>query len=247
VATPLTADQLVKALKGEGVKVTEHAGWRTHNRAGHGGWGPVNGSVVHHTGPYVSETQILGYVWSGSTALPGPLCTGLIGKKGDVYLVGNGRANHAGGGDPHVLAAVVAEDYGDKPPATHEHEGSSGAVDGNSHFYGWECVNSGSGKEAWPAAQYVAMVKVQAALIRAHRAKGDNWGLKGKAVIGHLEWSDWKPDPAGVPMPKFRADVAACLALPAGKWGGVPTKVKLTIEQRVAALEAWRKSLSAQK
>jgi hypothetical protein len=247
MATPLTADQMVAALKAEGVTVHEHAGWRAHNRNAKGAWGPVNGSVVHHTGPYSTEAQILGFVWSGEADLPGPLCTGLIGKKGDVYLVGNGRANHAGGGDPRVLAAATEENYGDYPPATHEHQGSSGAVDGNSHFYGWECVNKGDGKETWPAAQYVAIVKVQAALIRAHRAKGDNWGLKAKSIIGHLEWSDWKSDPKGVPMPKLRKDVAACLALPAGKWGGLPTKVKLTLAQRVAKLEAAVKKLSAQK
>jgi len=247
MANPLTADQLVAALKAEGVTVHEHAGWRTHNRNAKGAWGPVNGSVVHHTGPYSTEAQILGFVWSGESALPGPLCTGLIGKKGDVYLVGNGRANHAGGGDPKVLAAVTEENYGDYPPATHEHQGSSGAVDGNSHFYGWECVNRGDGKETWPAAQYVAIVKTQAAIIRAHRAKGDNWGLKGKSIIKHAEWSDWKSDPKGIDGAKLRRDVAACLALPAGKWGGVVVTVKLTIEQRVAALEAAVKKLSAQK
>jgi hypothetical protein len=247
MATPLTADQLVAALKAEGVIVHEHAGWRDHNRNAKGAWGPVNGSVVHHTGPYSTEAQILGYVWSGDSALPGPLCTGLIGKKGDVYLVGNGRANHAGGGDPKVLAAVVSEDYGDRPPAPHYHQGSLGAADGNSHFYGWECVNRGDGKEAWPAAQYIAIVKTQAAILRAHRAKGDNWGAKGKSVIGHLEWSDWKSDPKGIPMPKLRADVAACLALPAGKWGGVVKTVTLTIAQRVAALEAAVKRLQTQK
>jgi hypothetical protein len=91
------------------------------------------------------------------------------------------------------------------------------------------------------------MVKTQAAIIRAHRAKGDKWGLAGKSIIAHKEWSDWKSDPAGIDMAKFRRDVAACLALPAGKWGGVPTKVKLTIEQRVAALEAAVKALRAQK
>jgi hypothetical protein len=247
MATPLTADQLVAALKAEGVTIVGHDGWRTHNRNHKGAWGPVNGSIVHHTGPYVSEAQILEYCWSGSADLPGPLATGVIGKKGTVYLIGNGRANHAGGGDPRVLAAVVEETYGDTPPATHEHQGSSGAVDGNSHFYGWECVNRGDGKETWPAAQYVAIVRTQAAIIRAHRAKGDTWGLKGKSVIGHLEWSDWKSDPKGLSMTKLRADVAACLALPAGKWGGTVTQVKLTLAQRVAALEAAFKKLSAQK
>jgi hypothetical protein len=42
-------------------------------------------------------------------------------------------------------------------------------------------------------------------------------------------------------MSKFRSDVAACLAKPAGKWGGVTTKAKLTLEslaKRVEALEA---------
>lgn len=244
MATPLTADQLLAALKAEGVKVHEHAGWRTHNRNQKGAWGPVNGSVVHHTGLYSTEAQILGYVWSGDADLPGPLCTGLIGKKGDVYLVGNGRANHAGGGDPRVLAAVTEENYGDKPPATHEHQGSSGAVDGNTHFYGWECVNRGDGKETWPAAQYIAIVKTQAAIIRAHRAKGDKWGVKGKSVIGHLEWSDWKSDPKGIAMPKLRADVAACLALPAGKWGGAVKTATLTLQSLAAQVAALTKRVA---
>jgi hypothetical protein len=245
VASPLNADTLFKALKAEGVKVVEHGAWRSHNRNHRGAWGPVNGTMVHHTGAYSSEAQITQYCYGGSSALPGPLATGVIGRTGTVHLIGNGRANHAGGGDARVLAAVTHEDYGSKPPATHEHEGSTGAVDGNAHFYGWECINSGSGKESWPVAQYVSMVKTQAAILRAHRAKGEKWGEK--SVISHAEWSDWKSDPRGIDMAKFRKDVAACLAQPAGKWGGAPTKVKLTLEQRVAALEAAVKKLSARK
>lgn len=235
MATPLTADKLLAALKAEGLKVVEHGAWRSHNRNHKGAWGPVNGSMVHHTGPYSSEGQIVQYCYGGSAALPGPLATGVIGRTGTVFLIGMGRANHAGGGDPRVLAAVQGENYGDKPPATTYHEGEQGAVDGNAHFYGWECINSGNGKESWPAAQYKAMVKVQAAILRAHRAKGDKWGEK--SIISHAEWSDWKSDPKGVDMVKFRRDVAACLAQPAGKWGGVATTVKLTIEQRLARLE----------
>jgi hypothetical protein len=245
MATPLNADKLLTALKAEGLRVVEHGAWRSHNRNHKGAWGPVNGTMVHHTGPYTSEGAIVQYCYGGSPDLPGPLCTGVIGKAGTVYLVGMGRANHAGGGDPRVLAAVQAEDYGDRPPATHEHQGSSGAVDGNAHFYGWECVNRGDGKEAWPAKQYVAMVKAQAAVLRAHRAKGDKWGEK--SAISHAEWSDWKSDPKGIDMVKFRRDVAACLAKPAGKWGGTTTVVKLTLEQRVAALEAAVKALRAKK
>ncbi|MFJ9114494.1 N-acetylmuramoyl-L-alanine amidase [Streptomyces sp. NPDC102394] len=219
MAEPLTATQLVAALKAEGCTVREVRSWRTHNRAGHGAWGPVYGTVIHHTatGPGVDVVDL---IYDGDSALPGPLATGCITKDGTVHLVGNGRANHAGGGDPNVLAAVIAENYGDRPPATHQHQGSAGAVDGNAHFYGFECENKGDGKDPWPRAQYVGIVKAAAAIVRAHRAKGDDWGLQGKSAIGHLEWSDWKPDPKGFDMKDFRHDVAACLAQPAGQWPG---------------------------
>src|SRR3546814_14302440 len=68
-----------------------------------------------------------------------------------------GRANHAGGGSPAVLDAVIAENYGMTPPATHYHEGSSGAADGNDRFYGFECENLGDGKDPWPAGRYQAL------------------------------------------------------------------------------------------
>lgn len=234
MTSPLTADKLVTALKTEGVKIVGHDGWRTHNRNHKGAWGPVNGTMVHHTGPYSSESQIMEYCYRGSTALPGPLATGVIGRTGTVYLIGNGRANHAGGGDARVLAAVTEENYGAAPSSPRYGQGDADAIDGNAHFYGWECVNSGSGKESWPTAQYMAMVKVQATICRAHK-----WGAK--SVIGHREWSNQKVDPRGIDMSKFRADVAACLAQPAGKWGGTTTEPKLTLEsleKRVAALEA---------
>src|SRR5690606_5204889 len=139
-------------------------------------------------------------------------------KDGTVHLTGNGRANHAGGGDPAVLTAVRSESYGDYPPAPHQHEGSLGAVDGNQHFYGFECENAGDGQDPWPRVQYTAMVRAAAAICRAHR-----WGMR--SVIGHKEWSDWKPDPRGIDMRNFRRDVAACLALPAGQWGSTAAPV----------------------
>jgi hypothetical protein len=233
VATPLTADQLVAALKAEGLVVHEVRDWRHHNRNSRGAWGPMNGVMLHHT---AGINGMVDYCYNGSSDLPGPLCHGVIDKKGEVWLVGNGRANHAGGGDPRVLAAVVEENYGDRPPATHEHQGSSGAVDGNSHFYGFECVNLGDGKDPWPDAQVQAMAKASAAICRAHK-----WGPK--SAIGHLEWSDWKNDPRGaaVDMVKMRGYVKACLAVKAGAWKLVaptpPPAPALTLEQRVAALE----------
>jgi hypothetical protein len=212
MATPLTADRLVAALRAEGVTVREVSGWRTNNRNHKGKWGPVNGVIVHHTvtGP---GTDVVGLIYRGHSALPGPLATGCITKDGTVHLTGNGRANHAGGGDPNVLAAVVAESYETRPPAPHEHDGSAGAVDGNARFYGWECENEGDGRDPWPRVQYHAMVKATAAVCRAH-------GWSAKSAIGHLEWSDWKPDPRGFDMQDFRRDLAACLELPAGAWPG---------------------------
>lgn len=246
MATPLTADALLAALRAEGVTVVEVSGWRTHNRNHKGAWGPVNGVMVHHTvtGP---GTDVVGLIYNGHSELPGPLATGCITKDGRVHLTANGRANHAGGGDPRVLAAVAEESYGDYPPATHEHQGSTGAVDGNAHFYGWECENEGDGQDPWPRVQYTAIVKATAGVCRAH-----GWGAK--SAIGHLEWSDWKPDPRGFDMKDFRRDLAACLALPAGDWNSTEDDMALTdadIQKLVKALApaaadaVWAKALAS--
>uniref|UniRef100_UPI00202ED602 peptidoglycan recognition protein family protein n=1 Tax=Streptomyces sp. MSC1_001 TaxID=2909263 RepID=UPI00202ED602 len=211
MAAPLTADQIVKALRDEGVKVVEVRGWRTNNRNHVGQWGPVHGIMLHHTVTPKTMSAV-SMCFDGIENLPGPLCHGVIRRDGTVHLVGNGRANHAGGGDPDVLAAVIAENYGTRPPATNEHQGSDGAVDGNARFYGFECENLGDGKDPWPAVQVEAMVRASAALARAL-----DWGAK--SVIGHLEWSDWKSDPKGpdnvVAMPGLRLRIAERLLHPA--------------------------------
>ncbi|MFF0481360.1 peptidoglycan-binding protein [Streptomyces sp. NPDC004435] len=210
MATPLSADRLLAALRAEGVTVVEHPGWRTHHRNHTGPWGPVAGVMIHHT---VSSgtTSSVAMCSDGYESLPGPLCHGVIAKDGTVHLVSAGRANHAGGGDPSVLRAVVTEAYGDRPPVPREHQGSPGAVDGNSRFYGFECVNLGNGTDPWPAAQLDAIERASAALCRAH-----GWGAR--SVIGHLEWSDWKSDPKGFGMPGMRDRVQKRLgAAPAPK------------------------------
>ena len=213
MAVPLTPDQLVRALRAEGVKVVEVPGWRTNNRNHKGVWGPVHGSMLHHTVTPKTMSAVP-LCFSGHAELPGPLCHGVISRDGTVHLVGNGRANHAGGGDPNVLAAVKDERYNERPPTPHQHDGSAGAVDGNRAFYGWECENAGDGVDPWPPAQVEAMVRVSAALSRAH-----DWGAK--SIIGHLEWSDWKSDPKGpdnvVSMPKLRTRIAERL-LHAASW-----------------------------
>ncbi|MFJ3082197.1 N-acetylmuramoyl-L-alanine amidase [Streptomyces halstedii] len=229
MATPLSAAKLLKALRAEGVAVTEVGNWRTHNRNKVGAWGPVNGSMVHHTVTSGTAATVA-LCRDGYADLPGPLCHGMIAKNGRVHLVGWGRANHAGGGDPRVLDQVIAESYGTRPsPPT---KGNSNGVDGNARFYGWECENLGDGKDPWPAAQYDAIVRVQAALCRAH-------GWSAKSVIGHLEWSNDKIDPRGFGMPALRTDVAERLKHPAGwnpgtdpsKEDDMPTRVNPKVKQ----------------
>ncbi|MER7930469.1 peptidoglycan-binding protein [Streptomyces sp. NPDC096057] len=225
MATPLSADSLVAALRAEGVSVVEHEGWRTHNRNSKGSWGPVNGVVIHHT-VTSGTTASVNLCYNGHSELPGPLCHGVIAKDGTVYLVGNGRANHAGSGDGDVLAAVVAEKA--TLPAPNENN-----TDGNVHFYGFECVNLGDGKDPWPAVQLEAMVRASAALCRAH-------GWSARSVIGHKEWTNTKIDPKGFAMSDFRSRVEARLGeKPAGSTGSAPKPSKPEYEPFPGA--AWFK------
>ncbi|WP_228991710.1 peptidoglycan-binding protein [Streptomyces sp. DH8] len=192
MAAPLSADRLLKALRDEGLQVIEHRSWRTNNRNHKGPWGPTHGVMIHHTvtSGTVSSVELC---YNGHSRLPGPLCHGVIAKDGTVYLVGNGRANHAGSGDDDVLRAVIAEEA---LPADNE-----ASTDGNRHFYGFEAVNLGDGKDPWPAAQLLAIERAAAAVCRAH-------GWSERSVIGHLEWQPGKVDPRGFTMNAMRSRVA---------------------------------------
>ncbi|MGS2586212.1 peptidoglycan-binding protein [Streptomyces hebeiensis] len=195
MATPLTADKLLRALRDEGLEVVEHRSWRTHNRNHKGVWGPVNGVMIHHTVSSGTRSSVE-LCYNGHSTLPGPLCHGVIAKDGSVHLVGNGRANHAGLGDDDVLRAVINESA---LPADNEAN-----TDGNRHFYGFECVNLGDGKDPWPTAQLLAIEKAAAAVCRAH-------GWTQRSVIGHKEWQPGKIDPRGFTMDSMRARIAGRL------------------------------------
>ncbi|MEU6822791.1 peptidoglycan-binding protein [Streptomyces atriruber] len=212
MATPFTPDRLVAILRAEGVRVVEHGSWRTHNRNHKGSFGPIRGVMIHHTVSSGTDSSVR-LCYDGYAALPGPLCHGVIAKDGTVHLISAGRANHAGGGDPRVLSAVIAE----RPlPATNKHEGSPGAVDGNSAFYGFECVNLGDGSDPWPSAQLDAIERVSAAICRAY-------GWSAASTIGHKEWSDWKSDPRGFSMTDMRARIARRLGAKPDKPTPTPT------------------------
>ncbi|MGW7398127.1 peptidoglycan recognition protein family protein [Streptomyces cyaneofuscatus] len=197
MATPLTADRLLKALRDEGLKVVEHRSWRTNNRNHKGPWGPTHGVMIHHTVTSGTANSVE-LCYNGHSTLPGPLCHGVIDKAGTVHLVGNGRTNHAGLGDGDVLRAVAAE--AKTLPADNEAN-----TDGNRHFYGFECVNLGNGQDPWPAAQLLAIERAAAALCRAH-------GWSERSVLRHLDWQPGKIDPRGVDWTAMQARIGRRLA-----------------------------------
>ncbi|MFE4203966.1 MULTISPECIES: N-acetylmuramoyl-L-alanine amidase [Streptomyces] len=205
MATPLLPDTFRAAISGEGVDVVEVGSWRTHNRNAKGPWGPMHGVMIHHTVTEGTDYSVA-LCRTGYTDLPGPLCHGVIDKAGRVHLIGYGRANHAGAGDPDVRDAVIAE----RSPLPADTEAS---VDGNRHFYGFECINLGNGSDPWPEAQVEAIARTAAGICRAH-----GWGAA--SVIGHSEWQPGKIDPKGpigtangpsLTMDKIRARVAQLL------------------------------------
>ena len=217
MATPLTADRLLAVLRGEGLRVVEHRSWRTHNRNHKGPWGPVNGVMIHHTVTSGTASSVE-LCYNGHSSLPGPLCHGVIAKDGTVYLVGNGRANHAGLGDDDVLRQVQGESY-DRDRLLAPNEANT---DGNRHFYGFEAINLGDGKDPWPAAQREAIVRASAAICRAH-------GWTHRSVIGHKEWQPGKIDPrtgtggVDVSPPVLRRLIDERLARPASWSPGTST------------------------
>ncbi|AXH66793.1 LysM-like peptidoglycan-binding protein [Streptomyces phage StarPlatinum] len=201
MATPMTASQIVSQLKKWGIKYAEYKSWETHNRNHMGKWGPVHGFMVHHTGSDSKDQREL--LYSGISGLPGPLCHFGLAQDGTVHLVGWGRANHAGSGDPDVLNAVVNENYGANPPVDNE-----SSVDGNARFYGVEIWYSGS--HAMTSAQYATLRKLAAAICDFH-------GWSEKSVIGHGEWGSpgkWDPGISSgkmMNMAEVRADIKATL------------------------------------
>lgn len=204
MSKPISSSKMVSILKAEGVNVSEYKSWKTHNRNHKGSFSDVKGVVVHHTvtGSNVANTVALCY--NGHSSLPGPLCHAVGGKDGKIYLVSNGRANHAGNGDPDVLNAVIAE-KSTLPPD------NQASVDGNARFYGIEIQNLGNGKDVYPAKQYDQAVRWAAAICRYY-------GWTANSIIGHKEWQPGKIDPHGpvegqgmFSMETFRKDVSARL------------------------------------
>ncbi|WP_055693361.1 N-acetylmuramoyl-L-alanine amidase [Streptomyces prasinopilosus] len=184
MAPPMPAATFAALFRAEGITVLEVGDWRDHNRNSKGPWGEVHGVMIHHTVTRGTATTVR-MCRDGYPGLPGPLCHGVIAKDGTVHLVGYGRANHAGLGDPDVLRAVINEV---KPPTDNE-----ASTDGNRHFYGFECENLGDGVDPWPPEQIEAIGRVITAICRHH-----GWGAR--SALRHLDWQPGKIDPRGPGM-----------------------------------------------
>ncbi|MFF1684574.1 N-acetylmuramoyl-L-alanine amidase [Streptomyces sp. NPDC058254] len=225
MATPLSADQLVAKLKAEGLTVHEHPGWRTHNRDSATGksFGPVIGVLIHHTAGH-GDKEIC---YNGRSDLPGPLCHSWLGKTAGLWMIGHGRANHAGLVDLDVVNALRAE----RSPLPKDDQANA---DGNDCLYGLEIENLGNGKDPYPADQYRDAVLWAAALCRAH-------GWSEKSVAGHKEVQPGKVDPS-FDMDVFRADVRKQLSKTPGKPAATPKPTPSTprvdLSQLVAAAKA---------
>jgi len=199
MAAPLSAAKTLSALKAEGLTVHEHTGWKTHNRDSATGksFGPVIGVLIHHTAGHGDKELC----YNGRSDLPGPLCHSWLGKTDGLWMIGHGRANHAGLVDLDVLNALREE-------KSLPHDDQANA-DGNDCLYGLEIENLGNGKDPYPDAQYRQAVLWAAALCRAH-------GWSEKSVAGHKEVQPGKVDPS-FDMDDFRADVKKQLATTVGK------------------------------
>lgn len=194
MAKPMTPEQWLAALRAEGVTdIVEMPGWRSNNRNHIKAFSDVHATMVHHTageGPGLPSL-----VFNGTGDLPGPLCHDYLTRTGRLYLVGNGRANHAGTVARNAYDAVLNE------RAVHPYPDVAEPLDGNAVSYGLECENNGAEGRAWPAVQYDAAVRVQAARCRFH-------GWSANSVWAHKEATRRKPVDPRLDMDKFRAAVA---------------------------------------
>jgi N-acetylmuramoyl-L-alanine amidase/Hemopexin len=191
---------LASFLRSAGLTVNEIGDWRKRRVAG--AFSPI-GIMMHHT----VGTNSLGVIVNGrpktnrEPALPGPLANFHVPKTGEINLVSQGPANHAGKGAQQVLDEVISDIV---PADTAARRGLADGPGGNGVFYGFENENLGDGIDPWPEVQLDAMAIAAAALCRRHC-----WGAN--RVIAHKEWTRNKPVDPRFDMNDFRARVAQFL------------------------------------
>lgn len=208
MATPYTYDQIIKALKAEGLVVHEYTGARDRCRCHTGShaaggtkvrpWGPFYGTYTHITAGNLGTRTVEQYIRDIINGDPNVPCKAqfVVPPDGSVWVNSVGRANHAGTVSSTSISMQQAASFSfDKTYDPHRgHD-----ADGNTHSYGIEAIAA----SAMNAAQREACVRINAALARPQ-------GWDGGESVGHGECSDQRSyaDP-GLDMGAFRRDVRA--------------------------------------
>ena len=179
---------LADVLRAAGCRVVEQPNWKylrpEYNLLALAGSPPtLQGVVCHHTASPPTSTLAtnLSVVTYGNGVAPGPIAQLMLWRDGTFYVIGAGKANHAGAGGP----------YGGWIPDT-----SQQSV-GNDRLLGIEAVNSGVG-EPWAPQMLDAYETGVAAILR-------HLNLPASRAITHAEWAPTrKIDPAGPNGGRYR-------------------------------------------
>lgn len=148
---------LADALSGAGLYVTEYG------KPGRPyAWTPT-GVLIHHTaGAPTGDAPSLNFLINGSSSLPGPVVQILIARSGQVHLISEGRANHAGTGSGLVAAGIPTDA-------------------GNQYLWGIEVESTGQAAD-WPASQWsAAHVTARVLLSRMGKDSSRLWRHKDYA------------------------------------------------------------------
>lgn len=217
----MTAKQVLHQLDKWHVPYKKTLGWKTRNRKGHGAWGDMHGILNHHTagatgGKASNENRVLK---KGRPDLPGPLCNFSPARGGTVYLIGWGRANHAGAVRPQIQDRLLHSLVPIRPTTT---EGET--VDGNAFLYGVEVQNDGRG-EHWPAEQLLSLILLNAAICDFHHWTATSSTQHYEVTLRKTDMHDIRGDKAGHWL---RGEVAVALKAGPGKYTKVGWRPHVT-------------------
>lgn len=166
-----------------GLTVRFENGWGRRGASGGAQMKAVAGALWHHdVSPRSGTYPLRSMLRNGRAGLSGPLCHIGFDRDGTVWVVGAGKANHAGTG---------------KVPGVPRNGG-------NTRLIGIEMTSAGTKPWDWTAAQLRQMPRLGAAL-------SDIFGLSTSQHWAHYEYQNGKIDPAGLPgnMPGLRSRIGA--------------------------------------
>ncbi len=216
MSRPLTPDEIRATFRAWSVPFRERSGWTTRSNSSNwlidGSRNNVTGVMYHHTGDAASDSTTENLLVNGRSDLPGPLCNFMAADDGYIVCIAAGSANHAGKGDPDTLALLKADAMPlDRRVQPDQHSSSAGSVGGNSRIYGWESAYGGTVDTDPNVKQHRATLLSMAAIIHALDKIDTASSWSGGSMLGHREWTDWKPDPQNVDLPGSRRIINALL------------------------------------